>query len=263
MARLKVVTAALALAALLNGCVDVKEEIWLQPDGVTRLKLQIGISETAAAVAVGAGQADPIETVRHDLEGARDALQEDRRTRSVTLDESTIGGDRQFELNAVVSRPEALAVAGESLSLRLEPLGHRQFKLTQTFGEPDRGGDAIQVGFPAAESPSSLLEWLAEAVKLGLLGDHAVNIRLHAPRVVSSNGAVDEARTTAQWQYPLVDLLEGDELTRLEAVVQMPFRPWPWVLGGLGLLFLAALLVTWRARRSERGCNGLNENVIT
>lgn len=184
-------TRARAFAALIStltlaGCLDVEEDVRLHPDG--RVSYRCVLSEPVRMQTLGP---DLALGVRRRLEGTPAVL----RLESTT---ATRGETRITTIDAELqpsSSDELPTVEG----FRVEPLGAGRYRITRQLSSREAA---------TPERPDPLGELLGRQ----LLGRHGYTLRLHAPRVLSANGAIDPSGTSVEWAVSWNDL-KGAVLT--------------------------------------------------
>ncbi|MBI2299772.1 MAG: hypothetical protein HYU66_12670 [Armatimonadetes bacterium] len=247
----------LLLPLLLTGCLEVNEEIWIGRGGRGRMSLDVTVDEAASVLEL-VGRKDPVADVRAKLEKAKQQLAQDRNVFNVEARESGEAGQRRFHLAFEFRRAVRLgdSTAG-FLQLTTEPAGLGKLKLRQVLAVPKPEG-AVEAGFrPAGEGLDELGplgEVISKAVASGLLGGKSYTVRIHAPKVISSNGASLDGGRAAQWEYPIGELVTADSPVALECELAVP--PSAWIALGPGLvaavLAVVLLLLLRRKRRARQ-----------
>lgn len=233
----------LSLAALsLAGCLDIAEEIWIRPDGTSRGRFDIQVSETLASMGAGReGKNGGFGEFRAKLqEKAKQLAADKEHVNSAKYEEFKEAGKQHYVLDVEANSTSAVADA------TTDPAGAADAKQTVRF-EPGEWGKVkfvCTLGGKASEAAG------AEAVSKILFADKQFTLRLHAPRILSSNGNLDEGGQMVEWKLPMAEMIAGGERGPrvLEAVLQT--RNWGVMAGVAGaLLLLLVVVLSWKKLR--------------
>jgi hypothetical protein len=198
-------------ALLLSGCIDVRQDIYINPDGSGRLRLDLGIRTVASDRAPDELPIQP----GNDLKEIVRRIHADPRIRAVHVEEySEDGWDRGVidlsvhdwrdlpDLNRCLAadpdRPENGFSRLESwflFSLREDDDGVTNFQEPQAdgVGPPRPGGPWTLFGRPLDRSAFS---------------EGALTVTLHSPMVSRTNGLWQLDKASVRWSIPLAYLLE-------------------------------------------------------
>ncbi|HVE82295.1 MAG TPA: hypothetical protein VND93_05585 [Myxococcales bacterium] len=249
----------LAGASLLlcSGCFDVVEEIWLEAGGGGRLRLEISLPKSLLSMGRLGGE-DLLVSVREDAANAKAELARDPDIRR--FDYRTEEKPGVFNLVYEVEANDAAklqAAQARALSVLASRAGKgrggmRQspvdFSVARRFGLGFDFQGALGGGSEKEDGKADPGDDIGKAMAGAMLGGHAITVRLHAPFILSTNGAMDPTRTTAEWKVPLTALMEPgfkQELTAQALAVD-------WKVGAAGAVVALLLLGTLFGRLTAR-----------
>lgn len=252
---------ALVAVAALSGCLDLLEEIWVNPDGSARMVKEVVIPKMVLQIA-GQGA---VNQLRENAKQVEATLKKDPEVTKYTFRDyqDSAGQHLAYELEVKHAQKlgeidrKAMAEAapkqtgmGEGLGLQLRPKrfgGGYEFIQTLSKGTPGLdGGEAQENDFG---------QQLAQT----LLSGHYVTVRVHAPTIGDTNGLVNAEKNTVEWKIPLADLASNTPRVpelRAELVTGAPLWIWAIVLGVPALLALLAFRSMRRGRRGPRATPG-------
>ncbi len=249
-------------ALLLSGCIDVRQDIYINPDGTGRLRLDIGIRSEATDPAAEEIPEHPGE----DLKVIARRIHNDPRVRTVHVEEySEDGWDRGVidlsvhdwrdlpELNRLLAIDPDRAEHGFSglerwflFSLGEEEDGVVDFRQPESDGGPPPSGSLIGAGNGTLFGR----EWDRSAFAEGSL-----TLTLHSPMVSRTNGLWQLDKASIRWTVPLASLLDGTSLPQpFTAEIGPSARSshfWRIVGIILAVTALVGLLAWFRSRRRE------------
>jgi hypothetical protein len=240
--------------ALCSGCFDVLQEIWLEAGGGGRLRLELSLPKALLAMGRFGGD-DLLVSVREDAANVKADMAKDPDIRN--FEYRTVEEPDAFKLvyeveakdasKLVAAQARALAAlarrsgrdGGSGGGLRQSPV---DFSVERKLGLGLEFTGALRAGAPRREDRAG--DELGKAVAGAMLGGHTITVRLHAPFILSSNGTLDEAHTTAEWKVPLSSLVEPG--FRQEMTAQALSVDWKM---GAGLVLGAVLIAGWMLGR--------------
>lgn len=245
---MRIARRALAFVSLLflAGCIEVSQEIWINADGSGRLKMDIGFSEALLSFAQQA-EKNPLNEFRTQAAQKQEELKKDPNVKNVTFSERKESGTQFFTYDVEVrdvtkiaavqkavapgDMPGAAAGEGapgapkaEDFHIEKLPSGNVSFRLKME----SPGG----MGGEEGASPEQ--DQMAKAMMASMFGDKAITVKVHGPRIVTTNGKLDAAKTTAEWRIPLVELASAKKGTVTEMTAEVELA------GGGGLQALLA-----------------------
>jgi hypothetical protein len=209
--------APLLLPALLfSGCIDVRQDIYINPDGSGRLRIDVGIRSTATEQAPDEIPEQPGAELKETIR----RIHTDPRVRSVHLEEySEDGWDRGVidlsvhdwrdlpELNRLLAADPGRSENGFSglecwflFSLGEDEEGVVDFRQPGTDGMPSPSG------FPAGEGQGILF---GRKLDRSAFVEGSLTVTLHSPMVSRTNGLWQLDKASVRWTIPLAALLDG------------------------------------------------------
>jgi hypothetical protein len=223
-------TLAFLSLLVLSGCVNLVQEMRVNPDGSGALRFALGVeSEVYPEVQMAIPEG-------FELENLLSTLIRDENVTDVVQEEYQEGGRTYQSITLEVA--DFLLVFGEE--------GRRIGPLTVSLTREDDVYRFEQV----IDLENSNLR--IPGINLLDLSGAGYTVRLLVPQITDTNGRQDAAGESV-WEVPLSELLQGGETIRLEAEYVLEpyegfFIPWeklfPYiVIGFVGLGFLAVLVV--------------------
>lgn len=214
-----------AAAVLLAGCVEMSQEIWINEDGSGRLVMDVGIGAEMLELAKqgpAAGGKDPAADMRKGFEERKADLEKDPDVKSVQFKEFTKEGTCHFVLDIEVRKVESLPRILKKSSPDKKALGGEEgpaaepelkiektaggYRFTQKFASPEKAA-------PETEEEKRN-KAMAMAFLKPMLQDKGIAVKLHAPRILSSNGEVSEDKQTAAWKIGLIEIATTDSFSK-------------------------------------------------
>jgi hypothetical protein len=218
--------AALLLAVGAAGCIDVAENIRVEPAGTARYEVDFAIPEMffgfMAAAAGDSGDAPGAKFFGKPLEG---------RAADSTRTRDFVDGDMHHfamerDLRSLEQLP-ALAVAdtaGSELGGKVLPgyavvrLDAHRLRLTRALN-PDSTDKAKILGRLDEDSTGVASSTLSDEAMGRMFAGRTYTLRLHAARIESANGTIAADGKSVEWRMPITDMISGDTLKTLEAVI--------------------------------------------
>jgi len=241
-------------AMLLAGCVDIREEIWVNADNTGQVKLQVGVSEAlitaASALDSTVGTTlDPRATADKDF-AANQFVQ------NYTYQDSTDGTTHFYTTSFDVTDLKAFlgTTQNDLLKIQLSELANGNLGYSQTL--------AYNTGLEEFTSSSEVLTRAYEAIKASAMKKTTWQVTLHLPNVVTTNGTLSEETKAIVWSYPMSTVASANPPIQLTAEYKKPLIPtsiskaawFPWALGGAGVVLvgiIATIVITALARRNR------------
>jgi hypothetical protein len=190
-----------------TGCFEMSEELWLNADGTGRVLIQLKVSEGLLAMA---NDGDDAGTDEH-LKEAENELASDPDVEDVSTKEFSEAGMRHFEFDILVKDylkiPEIYKRISESsetnsafgAEFKLVDLGKGKVRFRQHYtgeGSEDEDAEYDEAG-----------EELGKAMAAAMFADKYITVTVHAPKIDSSNGIINEDKDTVTWKLPLVEMM--------------------------------------------------------
>lgn len=235
----------------LTGCIEVREEVWLNADGSGRIVVDIGIHNDE----IWTGDKPFDEVVREtrqemeqDLEKKRQMIEKVPGVRKAAT--SRYYGDidhfmYDIDLSDLHGITEVYkGIADEQVEdpsewkIYIEDLGGGNMLFRQVFiGDVDDKGTDIT----------------AEVLSSDDSDDKYYSIKLHAPVIVSSNGVIGEGRTVTEWRIPF-EMLEPIQPYKIELKAKVRLKPVGhniFVVLILGIIVLATVSYIMHRKYSQ------------
>lgn len=230
-------------ALCLAGCIDLSEEIWIRPDGSSRARFDLQVSETLASVGAGReGKNGGFGDFRAKLqEKAKQLSADTAHVTSAKYEEFKEAGKQHYVLDV---EAKAYDTVGE---VPTDPSGTTDTKQTVRF-EPGQWGKIKFTCVLGNRKPGETGG--ADPLSKMIFADKQFTLRLHAPRVLSANGNVDEGGQLVEWKVPMAEMIGGGENGPRVLEAEFQVRNWGFMVGVFGAMLLLLLVVlAWKKRR--------------
>jgi len=254
-------------ALTLNGCLDVQQEIWINPDGSGKLRFDLGLSKAFTELGEddSTGVADLFVSFK---ELGRDLNRDPRLKSSPILEEYSDDDFDRVALELVVKDWRDLpainqlilernsgeeTVEGNTSQMLLFSLhenedGNIFFRLPSIgkLSEPDE---------PAAEEGEEARPELAGGAFLGsFFNEGGIAVTLHSTMISRTNGKWQPDKSSVRWEISLEDMIEGtieiDAFTAEMGTAAGSQKSWRLV-GILLIIFVLVAILLW-FRRDRR-----------
>jgi hypothetical protein len=226
--------AALLLAVGAAGCIDVAENIQVDPAGTARYEVDFAIPEMFFGFMAAAGDSGDGPGAKFFGKPPEGRMADSMRTRDF------VDGDMHHfamerDLRSIEQLP-ALAVAdtaGSELGGKVLPgyaverLDAHRLRLTRAMN-PDSTDKAKIMGRLDDGSTEDVSSAVSDEAMGRMFAGRTYTLRLHAARIESSNGTIAADGKSVEWRMPITALISGDTLKSLEAVIDTrggPLRP--------------------------------------
>ena len=193
--RWLLIAALIITALLLGGCINIKQEYWLNADGSAKVGMDIGMSEALLSMgnSSSGSKSSPFDSLKKEYSTPNPKI------KNVKTREYKEGDLQHFEVTfETASFDEFLASQSKSssgqLNITLTKLsnGNIQFKQITKL-------DQAQTGSTSGMDAKSL----ESAFK-----DMYWTVIVHVPTLISSNG-IKLDNQTVQWKIPMLDVFTG------------------------------------------------------
>lgn len=238
--RFLMLGALLALALALSGCLNISQEMWVNPDGSGKMKIDMGLGEIFFQFG-GDAEASPFEDLKatfKEAPGIKNMTVREYNDSNAQMRHLVI----EFDVDNIYDYfTTQAAAAGGTLGsdMKLEQLANGNFRITQKLANPSQD-----------EAP------LDDASK-DMMRDYFKNmywqVIIHVPTVVNTNG--NRSGNTVEWKVPMADLfLEGKLVdVDLEYNLTPSAGEFPWliiviVVAVLAVIALVVLLLSGRKK---------------
>lgn len=238
MKRMRVIALLIAAALLLSACVDMNTDIWVNPDHSGKFSLDLGLSGTLVDMVNNQGGMTPDKS----LAQMAATLAANPGVANVNTRVYQSGDMRHSVI-------EFEAPAMPALNLNsLSAAGALQVRVTEIAV----GEFTLQIQIEEQSLISGMVSQLPQGISLtdpsiqaALIGRN-FTVRAHVPEVMATNGTVNPADQTVQWQVPIGQILAGDADLNFFVTYKLEPKavpPNPLYLVGAGLLALLFVLL--------------------
>ncbi|MCW1886245.1 hypothetical protein OKA04_16020 [Luteolibacter flavescens] len=233
----------IAACAMLAACFDVREEVWVEPDGRGRAELRYTVPESA--LMLGGGAAGLEEKIRTLI----------ARQPSLKLDAVSVTAKDDRAVVAVdVSTDSVLSLRKLKKSDDLKSMPESTADIAGHFDVHVRG---LDVDFSRSIHVGEALGLASLVIGGTERKDRRLTYIIHLPKPAKEHNATrtDNAGKTLVWDYTLGEALKQPFTTHFRAAIPLPSYVW-FIACGL-LLSIAALVIHWgrklRRRRAAQG----------
>jgi hypothetical protein len=224
-----------ALSLACAGCLELTQEVWVNSDGSGRMRLDIALPRELLEMASEADGANPLAETLQEYERLKADPSQVPNLRSVDKSEYVEGEFHHFvmelEVDDVTLLPETMSQlqkrtaisqepgdeADELASqheMKLERIGRDRMMFVQTLVD-----DSQAAGASGLDSED--MDAAGKALLASMFAGKHFTVRLHAPKVTSTNGQVDETASTIEWRIPLTELMAQKGLQELRAEIEL------------------------------------------
>lgn len=220
------------------------EDVWINDDGSFRLKMDAALSEYIHQMAKD--NQDYEKSKKSALSKIQDAKNSRGVKRCDVIDYSEngmhhIGMDIEIlSLNGLMDFLKAQSTTVDdpmggfsNFNLKFTKLGNGNIRFSQMFGS--LSGKKSVEKLNSRDNPWAKI---GESLGAAILADHYITVRLHAPKIVSANGKIDESKKTVESKISLAECAKENFSMEFESEIQSPGNPLVWILGGLIGIFL-------------------------
>lgn len=219
------VVAALLLAVGAAGCIDVAENIRVDPAGTARYEVDFAIPEMFFGFMAAVGDSGGGPGAKFFGKPPEGRMADSVRTRDF------VDGDMHHfamerDLRSIEQLP-ALAVAdtaGSELGGKTLPgyvvtrLDAHRLRLTRALN-PDSTNKAKILGRLDEDPTSEGSSVMSDEAAARMFAGRTYTLRLHAARIESANGTIAADGKSVEWRMPITAMISGDTLKTLEAVI--------------------------------------------
>lgn len=250
------------LTMLLAGCVNIRQEIWLNADYSGKVSLEINVSEA-------------LITAANAIDG----------TIGTSLDPRT-KADQDFGANQFVQNyayQDYSDGTNHFYTTTFDVIDFKAFLQTVnndlvriTLGEQEDGNLTYSqnlvytTGLEDLTTSNEILKKAFEAAKASAMKSATWQVTLHLPNVVSTNGIQSDEVDGIIWSYPMSTVASANPPLVLQAEYRKPFIPtkisgaswFPWTIGGIALLIVAGVLIlilTSAARKRKAAASSTSD----
>ncbi len=252
----------------LAGCFEVTEEVWINPDGTGRLKIDMGISEALLSESENggkSGQRNPIEDISKDFNKAKQKIEKNPNIKKFDFQQYSDAGMKHFVFDVEVKEvstlnglqkaiysgkkePAEAVETGrmplEQSELRIEKTAAGNTLFVRTLGPPEEGKKDSSEDGAIPDSLEKGFEKLGMSMARTMFGNSFYTVRLHGSKIISSNGKIDDEKKTAEWKVSIADLMGHSGQREFRAEIGSRTN-WIFLTGiaFVGLVFVGAIVV--------------------
>ena len=208
----------------LGGCMEFSEEIWINADGSGRVKVDIGLSQAIAAMAMskggGEGFCSPEEVSKE-------------KHPNVVSQETQVRNEGEMVHCVIDTHVKDFREIAEVQTM---PMDDGDDKLDSVFVIEDLGDGVARFRHRMVpkekkeEKKKEALKGTKEAMDAMMakaFEGRYITITLHAPAIHSNQGGeVNPEGTTVSWKMPFYDLVANDRALDAQAEVKYAFTTW-------------------------------------
>ncbi len=253
----------------LSGCLDVQQEVWINPDGSGKLRFDLGLSKEDTEL--GEGDLTSISDIAGSFrELGRQLNSDPRLSYSPVMEEYS---DDDFDRIAieVVVRDWRDLPAINHLILEREP-GIEPFESSANqmllfslheaedgnifFRQPSIGTFSESAEPAAAEGKETFLERSGRAFFGSILDEGGVVVTLHSIMISRTNGTWQPDKSSVRWKYSIGDMVDGKvEINAFTAEIGTAAgsqKSWRMIGVLLTIFLLVAILLWFRSDRHRK-----------
>lgn len=201
--RFILIALAMMVVLALSGCINFKEELWLNADGSGKFSIDIGMSQSLIDMAKGSGT-DPFADFKKEFEN-KDPLVKNVSSKEYS---DKVGGQDMkhyvvtMEVTDMVKYMEQQSKSSDgTLKISLKKLENGNYSFTQTL---NMGGSGDITG---GVDPKSLQTFLK---------DMFWTVVVHVPSVVSADKTAKVSGATVEWAIPIGDVMAATKPIELK-----------------------------------------------
>ena len=263
------------ILAVMPGCFDLTEEVWINKDYSGRVKMDMGVSEPLLLMASD-GSGSGIEGLRAEYQQMQRELEAKPNVSAARYEEYEQDDVRHFVLDveledvrdaeaglvAIFERTASVTMLGgndENMpesTVRLERTDNGNILFSQLlsahrteFAEGMRRMQAARRemgGYGMEQVYGDMERGLGAGMLSSMFGNQYIRVTLHAPDLVVSNGTMNAERDAVTWKVSLVTLLTRDPF---QQDLRAEFRPpTPLILRLLPVVAVGVVLAVLFAR---------------
>ena len=256
-------------ALTLSGCLDVQQEVWINPDGSGKLRFDLGLSK--AFTELGEGESTGVsDLVISFKELGRELNRDPRLKYSPVLEEYSDDDFDRVAIEVVVKDWRDLPAINYLILKRksgeetLESKANQMllFSLHEAedgnifFRQPSIGTFSDSDEPAAGEGEETLMERAGRAFIGSFMNEGAVVVTLHSTMISRTNGTWQPDKSSVRWKVSLEDMMEGkveiDAFTAEIGTAAGSQKSWRLVGILLIVFMLVAILIWFRRDRSRK-----------
>ena len=216
-----------------SGCIDYLEEIWINADGTGKLKIDLGVAESFVSLGKNFGMEDSSQDMSKQYLKRKEEIERNPNVQKVDFKDFSAGDMHHFvfeidvkdifkvgELTKLLemSQMDTEGQQGNSgkSEIHIEKLQNGNIQFVQIFKSEQ---NPLSQQSDSSKVPN---DSLGQAMAASMFGDKGITIRVHGPKVVSSNGQADEQRKMVEWKISLVELSKNSFNRELKAEIELP-----------------------------------------
>lgn len=257
------------MAIFLTGCMDVVQELWIEPDGSAECSMQISMSQ----LLVEAGGKDELaELIQKAHETSSDEIEVIDAADGVIDDiHYYVYHIKTANINNCLGQDSAQIV-----TMNLSPSQRNRILYTQKFDYHENNAvGAIRVILGTTDWGDSV-GLLSNAMQSKLLKDHYWTVKVHVPgEITDTNGQYDKESQTVTWRLALDQVMVPDAepvILKLEYLPRGTELSWVDQFGNTGIIlaiicsfslgaFVLGLIVILKQKRQQKQLAKPHKNI--
>lgn len=256
-------------ALTLSGCLDVQQEIWINPDGSGKLRFDLGLSR--AFIELDEGESTGVSDLAASFRELGRELNRDPRLKySPVMEEYSDDDFDRVALEVVVKDWRDLPAINQMILERksgeetLESKANQMllFSIHETedgnifFRQPSIGTFSESDNQAAGEGKGTLLERAGRAFLGSFMNEGGVVVTLHSTMISRTNGTWQPDKSSVRWKVSLEDMMEGkveiDAFTAEIGAAAGSQKSWRLIGVLLTIFLLVAILLWFRSDRHRK-----------
>jgi len=238
--RMLAAVSALSVMFLFSGCLETKTEYWFNSDGSGKVVFDLGISKQLAG-------AEKMEALVKDAQEKARRREKSSNVKSVSV-RSYLDGD--FSHFVVEMEIRDMSKSWEDSSSNAVSNGDQMEKTLFIDGlsvrKLESGNISFERRFPGGEGEGNPTPPAMESFFAG----RNATVVVHAPGIVSANGALSDDGRTVTWKIPMLDVIKGKVTHPLKAELSLD-EGWSFVfvivaIAGIVIIPLLIILILLR-----------------
>ncbi|MBI9044310.1 MAG: hypothetical protein JEZ06_07480 [Anaerolineaceae bacterium] len=182
---------SVVIVILISGCMNIRQELWVNSDGSGKMKIDIGVDEDFMSMEDLEGMSGG------DLTSMESEYENDPNIKNIQTSEYTEDGLSYTSIQFDIIDFDAFVHSSENeMDMTYEQLGNGNYLLAMNLDSLAGGGDETY--------SSEDLEMFSD-----MFDDYYFEVTMHVPQVVETSGKKTDSGT-AYWQIPLMDALNGE-----------------------------------------------------
>jgi hypothetical protein len=190
------------------------------------MRIDCGISEAVLTTAEGVSKEHIFESIRRECDDLKRDILSDQRVTKADFSEYTEAGLHHFRtdikvrdyriLNDLVKKLDARNKPAKGSNFRIERLESGKIIYSETF---EFSKEELEARSHQTDDPWQIAgQLLANSV----LADYYISLKLHAPKITSCNGKLDDSMQNVEWKISMAEIASTKSPRDFKAEVEMP-----------------------------------------